>query len=107
MGSPSHQQSTNPIGVNHAVILTVFACNPELKPMFYDISSTIIVTDDNGVRTDMEDVEFVSVFNQKITTPKPLGKCILSNVRSSILIMGLLSFQLGRRVLWTRCFDRH
>ena len=44
------------------LFLQFFACNPELKPMFYDISSTIIVTDDLGVQLDIEDAEFCQRF---------------------------------------------
>ena len=47
------------------LFLQFFACNPELKPMFYDISSTIIVTDDTGVQLDMEDVEFCQRFQSE------------------------------------------
>ena len=58
--------------------------------------STVIVTDDTGVQLDIEDVEFCQRFQSEDYKPKPLGKCTLNNVRSSTLIMGLLSFQTGK-----------
>ena len=47
------------------LFLQFFACDSELKPMFYDISSTVIVTDDTGVQLDMEDVEFCQRFQSE------------------------------------------
>ena len=47
------------------LFLQLFACDSELKPMFYDISSTVIVTDDTGVQLDMEDVEFCQRFQSE------------------------------------------
>ena len=47
------------------LFLQFFACDSELKPMFYDISSTVIVTDDMGVQLDMEDVEFCQRFQSE------------------------------------------
>ena len=47
------------------LLLNFLACGPELKTMFYDISSTIIVTDDTGMQVDMEDVEFCQRFQSE------------------------------------------
>ena len=47
------------------LFLQFFACESELKPMFYDISSTVIVTDDMGIQLDIEDVEFCQRFQSE------------------------------------------
>lgn len=47
------------------LLLQLLACDPELKTLHYDISSTIVVTDDHGVQIDLEDVEFCQRFQSE------------------------------------------
>jgi hypothetical protein len=47
------------------MILTLFACSDYNKTFFYDISSTVLVSDDQGVQLNLEDVEFCQRFQSE------------------------------------------
>ena len=44
------------------LLLHFFACEEGQKTFLYDISSTVLVTDERGFQVDMEDVEFCQRF---------------------------------------------
>ena len=44
------------------MLLTLLACSESHKSYFYDISSTILVTDDTGMQVNIEDIEFCQKF---------------------------------------------
>ena len=47
------------------LFLQLFACEENNKTFMYDISSTILVTDERGLQVDMEDVEFCQRFQSE------------------------------------------
>lgn len=47
------------------LFLQFFACEEGTKTFMYDISSTILVTDERGLQIDMEDVEFCQRFQSE------------------------------------------
>ena len=47
------------------MILSLFACDDYNKTYFYDISSTVLVSDENGVQVNMDDVEFCQRFRSE------------------------------------------
>ena len=46
-------------------ILTLFACDTVHKTYFYDISSTVLVSDENGQQIDAEDIEICQSFRSE------------------------------------------
>ena len=47
------------------LFLTLFACGEHHKSYFYDISSTILVSDEMGFQIDTEDVEICQGFRSE------------------------------------------
>ena len=47
------------------LFLQLFACEEGSKTFMYDISSTILVTDERGLQVDMEDIEFCQRFQSE------------------------------------------
>ena len=47
------------------MILSLFACSDYNKTYFYDISSTVLVSDEEGVQLNMDDVEFCQRFRSE------------------------------------------
>ncbi|MEC7984575.1 MAG: hypothetical protein VX278_05395, partial [Myxococcota bacterium] len=47
------------------LFLTLLACDAQYKSYFYDISSTVFVTDETGLQVDAEDVEICQLFQSE------------------------------------------
>ena len=47
------------------LLMTLFACDEHPKSYFYDISSTVFVTDENGMQVDVEDIEICQIFRSE------------------------------------------
>ncbi len=43
-------------------LMALFACDDKPELYFYDISSTVIVTDENGQQIDAEEIEICQFF---------------------------------------------